>query len=1532
MIRKNFSNKGVSRAQQFFSILLILSFLLFNPLVVKPASAVEAPEPMAPVDMAIITISEAPPLAIPEFRWSMVSGATKYRLQVSSDVAFTTTAVNITTANTVFTPTSASVLPDGLWYWRVRVETPAISSYSSGWSFTKTWASSDNLPILTVPPDGGTVDFYDSPTFSWTPVPGAATYKFQIYSTPSGWSTLAHSAQTLATTYQPNNKLANGTYYWRVVPVSAGGQDGTPSNEQSFTAGYNLLPTLLEPSDNSNPTFTPTFRWTAVRGAQYYKLQYSTDPSFGASVTTVDTRNTSHTPITTLPNDVNYYWRVQVYSGTSISDWTQSWTFIKKWYIKPVLLTPTNNYQHVRFPIFSWTPVPAAAYYKWEVSNEPGFDPSNYQYYQTDNTANTFMTPLKWDGALRTYYWRVTPYDGNGKAGVSSNTASFRSLSTSVAPHLVYPLFYYPPDTYTGFAGVTTNPHEDRTVALPVFTWHRVLIPAGEVNQGDVYAEAYRLQVSADPTFTIVTWTVDTENTTAAPTAANPFTPLVDTDYFWRVRPLIGGVEVGEWSQIWKTRFDPEVGLDPKTILSLIRPTDGYEFVETTPHLVWFPVTDAPSYEVQISTDTGFVEIIDTATVLYPTYAPVVSFAQRNLGSVDFGVYYWRVRVTGSSEWSDTRRFQIAAQSQWQLLRNIGDSANRLQIGSDPSLDVGTADFDLTDLHAAQSGNYWFFGFHVPAVPAQDLTYALYLDIDHVAGSGATFDARGYTITTIPAYRPEYAIYVLQESGSYSASRVFIYHWTGSAWDTFQLLGTIGGEIQLNTNYVEVKIPNTAIGYQDTTGSYAVTLLSLTAVASGSPLDSVPSDPNVPGSGNISRFSNVSERMNLVAPTDDAGIDPTTIPSILPFFWDWSILSPWSGANMKAYLDSLFTTEAATYQLTSNTPNYARTFHAWDNDFVGDNTYFWRVQPRYKVGTIYYNGAWSQGWRFEREGFSLKPEQLVVSVTFATPTFLWDMVEGAETYDLQVDNDPSFGSPEINVNTRQNTYTHTSTLANGSYYWRVRVKRNGSVINDWSAAKTFLLDLPIPQGLQHTPTGTVNRAPTLCWNPIVQNDPDGKAVLAAWKYRVQVSKDPTFTSNFDTIDTEQACWTPIKGYDDGNYYWRVAMFDGNGKMGNFSPFATLTKQYLTTILISPTSGSTVNGAPTFSWTPVDGAAKYRLEVSIAANFSSTYDSVETNNTTYTPIKVYANNTYYWRVAIIDNNNKVGPYNNATIILDPYPSAFGKTSPVNNAINQPFDLALTWESSSGATSYEYCIDTSNDNACTSTWISTGMENSVSLTGLAAGNWYWQVRARNAFGETYANAGTWWTFNAGNIQPFIDEKLTVSKVTFSWDAVPNATAYKLQLSTNPDFSVLLLNIKVFDTTYFFDTLLVNDTIHYWRVRPLYLDSKGPWSTGWRFESMDQLPAPVLVSPLHKEFVNSPIRLDWNDVERANQYKVQISTDNLFTVKFAKATVLNSFAEFNLPNGKYFWRVRALDIYGGKGAWSEVRIVKIPIITSE
>jgi len=92
------------------------------------------------------------------------------------------------------------------------------------------------------------------------------------------------------------------------------------------------------------------------------------------------------------------------------------------------------------------------------------------------------------------------------------------------------------------------------------------------------------------------------------------------------------------------------------------------------------------------------------------------------------------------------------------------------------------------------------------------------------------------------------------------------------------------------------------------------------------------------------------------------------------------------------------------------------------------------------------------------------------------------------------------------------------------------------------------------------------------------------------------------------------------------------------------------------------------------------------------------------------------------------------------------SAFGKVSPVDGLVNRPLTLNLDWDASTGATSYEYCLDTTNDDAC-SNWISSGAATNAVVSGLTpAQTYYWQARAIHGSGTIYADgsATDFWSF--------------------------------------------------------------------------------------------------------------------------------------------------------------------------------------------
>lgn len=73
-----------------------------------------------------------------------------------------------------------------------------------------------------------------------------------------------------------------------------------------------------------------------------------------------------------------------------------------------------------------------------------------------------------------------------------------------------------------------------------------------------------------------------------------------------------------------------------------------------------------------------------------------------------------------------------------------------------------------------------------------------------------------------------------------------------------------------------------------------------------------------------------------------------------------------------------------------------------------------------------------------------------------TPTFSWNAVTGATSYNLLVDNNSDFSSPEISVAPTTNSYTvPTKALSAGTYYWKVKVtSASGSYSSAWTYTVT----------------------------------------------------------------------------------------------------------------------------------------------------------------------------------------------------------------------------------------------------------------------------------------------------------------------------------------------------------------------------------------------------------------------------------------------------------------------------------------------
>jgi hypothetical protein len=188
---------------------------------------------------------------------------------------------------------------------------------------------------------------------------------------------------------------------------------------------------------------------------------------------------------------------------------------------------------------------------------------------------------------------------------------------------------------------------------------------------------------------------------------------------------------------------------------------------------------------------------------------------------------------------------------------------------------------------------------------------------------------------------------------------------------------------------------------------------------------------------------------------------------------------------------------------------------------------------------------------------------------------------------------------------------------------------------------------------------------------------------------------------------------------------------------------------------SPTNGAaTVSTSPTLSWGASSGATGYEYCYD-ASNDDACSGWTNTTSASAALSGLSLNTTYYWHVRAINSFGVTYSNGNSATAFWSFttgdvPGLFTKASPANGSTGVWTSPVLSWGSSAGATSFEYCYDATNDNAC-SAWINVGSAASVNLSGLTPGAiYYWHVRAVNSFGVTYSDGSSiaFWSFSTGN----------------------------------------------------------------------------------------------------------------------------------------------------------------------------------------
>lgn len=278
----------------------------------------------------------------------------------------------------------------------------------------------------------------------------------------------------------------------------------------------------------------------------------------------------------------------------------------------------------------------------------------------------------------------------------------------------------------------------------------------------------------------------------------------------------------------------------------------------------------------------------------------------------------------------------------------------------------------------------------------------------------------------------------------------------------------------------------------------------------------------------------------LVSPTN-AEVLTTDRPTL-----DWNVSS-----NATQYLLQVSTSKTFASLLLSKTLNAPQTEYSFTKDLPQNRTIYWRVKAKNKLLA----GPWSAKWTFKTGNPPTVPVLISPGngslVTDFTPLFNWNNSTNPSgttflRYELQVDDNDDFSSPEIEETTTPATesqFTAVSDLASETkFYWRVRAINEISAVEHtsaWSARWSFTTSKPAPTGLIVLPNAL---KPTFDW--------DDSASAGVTGYTIQISTRADFGTLLINSTSPNSSYTPGSNLPAGKLlYWRVRVNGTNGPSG-----------------------------------------------------------------------------------------------------------------------------------------------------------------------------------------------------------------------------------------------------------------------------------------------------------------------------------------------------------------------------------------------
>jgi len=581
---------------------------------------------------------------------------------------------------------------------------------------------------------------------------------------------------------------------------------------------------------------------------------------------------------------------------------------------------------------------------------------------------------------------------------------------------------------------------------------------------------------------------------------------------------------------------------------------------------------------------------------------------------------------------------------------------------------------------------------------------------------------------------------------------------------------------------------------------------------------------------------------------------------------------------------------------------------------LAPGTYYWSVTPVDASGAPGRSSAvqsflWSWPSSTSVNEVDSSPDS-----TYQEPSFSWAPVPGANSYEIQVATDPSYGASSVIVD--QTGWTGTYYNASHFYpshttlYWRVRAADAHGDAASWNNGQPFtdVFDQPTPQNFHNfTASGAIDDGDLSDPNPILRWSP----VPGASHYLLSFAPwSPGSGCNFNAQTpiqgTSNTAWTPggwppgaatpgdavkdlpiYAAWQGQEYGWTGTALSGTDYLMSGGAWCV---SLIAVRHDSPLAGSTIESAPTI----LGGYSAPAFEFTPAAAQGSLAPDTKVTG------------------------------------AEVLPPAFG-SAPVAEGSTLSTTPLIEWSPLSTADGY-YVVISSDQTFDSNAIVTGGFTNSDAWASPVplpdqTGSYWWEVIPVNSGtgGGTPQSTGPGATdgdylpqnFNKNSNPPVPISPIAGANAptmpTFSWHSAQGASSYTLEISTDPTFATPIETDTTDSTTFSTGSTLPGGVPLYWRVRANDEVFNLNWSPAQSFTH--NLPVPKWESSPKRGSAIPTLR--WSAVPGAVSYNVKITSGG--------ATTTTSVTTPSLTPGEFFspgvttWQVQSVFSGGGTSAFA-------------